>query len=59
MVSFSAIEFVAERVAGEHAQVSNLTPAGADPHGLELSGARTAELHEADLFVYLSGLQAA
>ncbi|NEE04376.1 metal ABC transporter substrate-binding protein [Phytoactinopolyspora halotolerans] len=59
IASFSAIEFVAERVAGEDAQVTNLTPPGADPHALELSGARIAELHEADLVVYLSGLQAA
>jgi zinc transport system substrate-binding protein len=59
MVSFSALEFVAERLAGDDAQVSNLTPPGADPHGVELSGARIAELYDADLVVYLSGLQPA
>jgi zinc transport system substrate-binding protein len=59
MVSFSPLEFVAQRVAGDDAQVTNLTPSGSDPHNLELSPAKFADLREADLVVYLSGLQPA
>lgn len=57
IVSFSALEFVAERVAGDGAHITNLTPEGADPHSAELPLAAIAELQEADLIVYLSGLQ--
>ncbi|NED97019.1 zinc ABC transporter substrate-binding protein [Phytoactinopolyspora alkaliphila] len=59
MASFSPLVFVAQRVAGEDAQVTNLTPAGSDPHNLELSPAKFGQLQEADLIVYLSGLQPA
>ncbi|MDR7381692.1 metal ABC transporter substrate-binding protein [Promicromonospora iranensis] len=57
LTSFYPLQYVTERVGGEHANVTNLTPAAADPHGIELSPARVREIGEADLVVYLSGMQ--
>lgn len=59
VASFYPLAYVAERVAGEHAQVSNLTSPGAEPHDLELSVMQTAEVSEADLVIYEKGLQPA
>ncbi len=59
MVSFSPLAFVAEYIAGDEAEVVNLTPAGADPHSMELSPSKFGDLQEADLVVYLSGFQPA
>ncbi|MCA5893787.1 zinc ABC transporter substrate-binding protein [Isoptericola sp. NEAU-Y5] len=59
VASFYPLQFVAERVGGEHTTVHNLTPPAADPHGLELSPARVRLLGSADVVVYLSGMQAA
>ena len=53
------LEFVAAAVAGDRARVSNLTPPGADSHGLELSPQQVGRLGEADVVVHLSGLQPA
>jgi zinc transport system substrate-binding protein len=39
--------------------VTNLTPAAADPHSIELSPVRVREMGQADLVVYLSGMQPA
>src|SRR5688500_3553772 len=57
VTSIYPLEYVAERVAGEHASVENLTSPGQEPHDLELSIRQTAELSEADLVVYAPGLQ--
>src|SRR5690625_3822435 len=57
--SFYPLQFVTERVAGDHATVANLTEAGGDPHALELSPQRVGELIESDLVVYLAGFQPA
>ncbi|MGN8244903.1 metal ABC transporter substrate-binding protein [Cellulomonas soli] len=59
VVSFYPLQYVVEQIAGERVLVDTLTPPGADPHSLELSPARVADLAEADLVVYLSGFQAA
>lgn len=53
------VQYVAERLAGEHASVLNVTPAGQEPHDLSLTVQKTVELGEADLVVYLSGFQPA
>jgi zinc transport system substrate-binding protein len=37
VAAFYPLAFVAEQVGGPHVQVTNLTPAGAEPHDLELS----------------------
>jgi len=57
LASFYPLQFVVEQVGGEHVSVSNLTPAAAEPHDLELSPAQVRGIGQADLVVYLSGLQ--
>jgi zinc transport system substrate-binding protein len=59
VAAFYPLQFVAERVGGEHVAVSSLTPPGGEPHDLELSPSAVAGLGDADLVVYLSGFQAA
>lgn len=57
--AFYPLQFVSERVAGEHAEVTQLTQPGAEPHDLELTISETAEISEADLVVYEQGFQPA
>ncbi|MDQ4009018.1 MAG: metal ABC transporter substrate-binding protein [Actinomycetota bacterium] len=59
VAGFYPFAFVAERVAGEHASVSNLTDPGAEPHDLELSPQQVAGVAEADVVVYQRGFQPA
>ncbi|MGQ0679504.1 MAG: metal ABC transporter substrate-binding protein [Actinomycetota bacterium] len=47
------LEFVARQVAGNKASVENLTPAGVEPHGLELTSGQQRRVRQADLLVYL------
>src|SRR5690606_2279205 len=56
---FYPLAWVAEQVAGDRAEVLNLTTPGQDPHGAELSIRQTAEVAGADLVVLAGGLQAA
>lgn len=55
--SFYPLEYATEQVGGEHVSVSNLTPAGAEPHDLELSPKQVLEAGRADHLIYLSGFQ--
>ena len=57
--SFYPLQWMAERVGGDHVSVANLTKPGAEPHDLELSPKDVAALQDADLIVYLSGFQPA
>ena len=57
--AFYPLQYVAERVAGDHADVQNLTELGGEPHDLSLSVRQTAEVAEAALVVYLAGFQSA
>jgi zinc transport system substrate-binding protein len=57
--SFYPLQFVSERVAGEAAEVRNLTKPGAEPHDLELTPRDVAEVADADLVVFLRGFQPA
>ena len=57
VAAFYPLQFVAERVGGDAARVQSLTPAGAEPHDLELTPRQTAALQEADVVAYLHGLQ--
>ena len=59
VAAFYPLQFVAQQVAGDHADVVDLTKPGSEPHDLELSVAQTAEVLTADLVVYEKGLQAA
>lgn len=57
--AFYPLAFVAERVGGDHAEVTSLTSPGGEPHDLELGIAETALVGEADLVVYLADFQPA
>ncbi|QAY63032.1 zinc ABC transporter substrate-binding protein [Xylanimonas allomyrinae] len=59
LASFYPLQFVAEQVGGDLVDVQNLTPPAADPHDLELSPARSREIGQADVVVFLSGFQPA
>jgi zinc transport system substrate-binding protein len=49
--AFYPLQFVTERVAGGHAEVTNLTKPGAEPHDLELTIRENATIAQADLVV--------
>ena len=57
--SFYPLQYVTERVGGDLVAVESLTPAGTEPHDLELSPAAVDGLRTADAVVYLSGFQPA
>ncbi|MFF8956103.1 metal ABC transporter substrate-binding protein [Streptomyces sp. NPDC014894] len=57
--SFYPMQFLAERIGGEHVTVSTLTKPGVEPHDLELKPRQTAQLGEAGYILYLKGLQPA
>lgn len=59
VASFYPMEFLARQIGGEHVEVESLTKPGSEPHDLELSPQQTGRLSEADLVVYLKGLQPA
>jgi zinc transport system substrate-binding protein len=59
LTTFYPLQFVAEQVGGDLVEVSNLTPAGAEPHDLELSPVDVLTLEDADVVVFLSGFQPA
>lgn len=59
VASFYPLEYVAERVAGDSAQVIGLTTPGGEPHDLELTVRQTAEVAEADVLVHLRDFQPA
>ena len=54
---FYPLAYVAERVGGDHADVTNLTKPGTDAHDSEMSLQATATLAEADLVVLNGGFQ--
>jgi len=55
--AFYPLQYVADRVAGEHATVENLTSPGNEPHDLELSPKETADVVRADLVVFQRDFQ--
>jgi zinc transport system substrate-binding protein len=59
VTSFYPVQFVTERVAGDRADITNLTAPGGEPHDLELSPRQVAEVQDADLVVYQKGFQTA
>lgn len=59
VTSFYPLQYVAQRIAGEHAKVTNLTHPGQEPHDLELTVKETAQVADADVVVYEKGFQAA
>ncbi|WP_299051669.1 metal ABC transporter substrate-binding protein [uncultured Nocardioides sp.] len=59
VAAFYPLAWATEQVAGDRADVSNLTTPGAEPHDLELGIGETAQVSDADLVVFESGFQVA
>jgi zinc transport system substrate-binding protein len=59
VASFYPYAFVAERVAGDRATVTNLTAPGLEPHDLELTPQQVADIQDATVVVYEKGFQPA
>ncbi len=55
LASFYPVAEAVGRVAGGRAEVTNLTPAGTEPHDLELTPRQVDQLEDADLVLYLGG----
>jgi zinc transport system substrate-binding protein len=55
VASFFPLAEAAERVGGDAVEVTDLTPAGTEPHDVELAADEVDELLDADLVVYLGG----
>jgi zinc transport system substrate-binding protein len=53
VASFYPLAFAAEQIGGTRVDVKNLTPAGAEPHDLEVSPRDVADLRHADLVLLL------
>lgn len=53
LASFYPVADMAERIAGDAATVTNLTPAGVEPHDLELSPDQVELVRDADLALYV------
>lgn len=58
-VAMYPLVYAAERVAGDNAEIVNLTTPGVEPHDLELTGRQVGEIADADLVVYLREFQPA
>jgi len=54
VAAFYPLAFVAQRIGGSKVDVTNLTPAGAEPHDIELSPGDVARIQTADFVLYLS-----
>lgn len=59
LASIYPLAYVAERVGGDLVDVRVATPAGTDPHAIELSPRQLRDVGAADLVLYLGGFQAA
>ncbi len=55
VAAFYPLAFAAEQVGGESVSVRNLTPAGSEPHDLELTARDVEAVQKADLVLYLGG----
>lgn len=53
VAAFYPLAFAAEQIAGGGAAVRNLTPAGSEPHDLELTPSDVRAVHDASLVLYL------
>lgn len=53
VTGFYPLAWAAERVAGDGVRVVNLTPAGAEPHDLELTPSDVEQIDDADVVLYL------
>ncbi len=60
VASFYPLEYAASQVGDGQVDVNNLTPPGAEPHDLELTARDVAEVHDANVVLYVdAGFQPA
>ncbi|MEF9882823.1 metal ABC transporter substrate-binding protein [Streptomyces sp. P9-A4] len=59
VASFYPMQYLAEQIGGAHVAVDTLTKPGVEPHDLELKPRQIGELGEADVVLYLKGIQPA
>ncbi|MFF0474479.1 metal ABC transporter substrate-binding protein [Streptomyces sp. NPDC004284] len=59
VASFYPMQYLAEQIGGDHVAVNTLTKPGVEPHDLELKPRQVGELGEADVLLYLKGIQPA
>lgn len=59
VAGFYPVAWAAEQVAGDRVAVTNLTPAGAEPHDLELSARQVGEVRSAEVVLAVRGFQPA
>jgi zinc transport system substrate-binding protein len=59
VAAFYPLQFAAQSVGGDAVSVTSLTPAGVEPHDLELTASQVAEIAQADLVLYVKGFQPA
>lgn len=59
LASFYPLQFLAQEIGGQAVTVESPTPAGAEPHDLELSTKDVASLSKADAVIYQKGFQKA
>ncbi|MFF4580974.1 metal ABC transporter substrate-binding protein [Streptomyces sp. NPDC001373] len=57
--SFYPLQFLAERIGGDHVKVATLTKPGVEPHDLDITPRQTGQLGDSDVVLYLKGLQPA
>ncbi|MFF5280438.1 metal ABC transporter substrate-binding protein [Streptomyces sp. NPDC013171] len=59
VASFYPMQYLAEQIGGGHVAVDTLTKPGVEPHDLELKPKQVGELADADVVLYLKGIQPA
>ncbi|WP_329623559.1 metal ABC transporter substrate-binding protein [Streptomyces sp. NBC_01255] len=59
VASFYPMQYLAEQIGAGHVAVNTLTKPGVEPHDLELKPRQIGELGEADVILYLKGIQPA
>lgn len=59
VASFYPMQFLAEEIGGSHVSVTTLTKPGVEPHDLELTPRQIGGLGDADLILFLKGIQPA
>ncbi|MFF0480059.1 metal ABC transporter substrate-binding protein [Streptomyces sp. NPDC004435] len=59
VTSFYPMQYLAEQIGGGHVAVDTLTKPGVEPHDLELKPKQIAALGDADVILYLKGIQPA
>lgn len=55
VAGFYPLAFTAQKIGGDAVEVTNLTPAGAEPHDVELTPRDVERIRSADLVLYVGG----